>query len=272
MSFVENKILKGFANLRAFAVLANLRQSYGVGAPVDLTNVAAQSLTQADTRQDYTIPGDDGTAAKGSDYQSTQLVITVARMWLDKLAALTGAEFDEESHEYSDAELDNAPELALTFSGLLEDGGYRLFRYYSCKLSSYKVDLTTKPSNQNGSLYQLTFNCSGRLCDPKHKIRTFTDVVPDEEGEVDLTWLETIPNIGGPITVTYVGGEGATGTPPTQAAMFAGQTFPAAANPFVKSDNHFTGWLSSAGGTHAAGATVTVPATALTLTAQWEAD
>ena len=199
MAVTENKVLKGFANLGAFPVTTNNSTGYAVGAKVDLSNVGAQSLTQSDTRQEYSVPGDDGYVAKGSDFQNTQLVVTVARMWLDKLAALTGATFDSTSKEYTDAELDSAPELALTFSGMLEDGGYRLFRYYVCKLVSYKADLNTKPSNQNGSTYQLTFNCSGRQCDPKKNIRTFKDEAPNETtGVVDLTWLDTIPTV--PVT------------------------------------------------------------------------
>lgn len=199
MPVTENKVLKGFANLGAFPVTTNNSTGYAVGAKVDLSNVGAQSLTQSDTRQEYSIPGDDGYVAKGSDYQNTQLVVTIARIWLEKLSALTGATFDATSKEYTDAELDNAPELALTFSGMLEDGGYRLFRYYVCKLVGYKADLNTKPNNQNGSTYQLTFNCSGRMADAKHSIRTYLDVAPDETtGVVDLTWLNTIPTV--PVT------------------------------------------------------------------------
>lgn len=184
-----SKVLKGFANLSSFAVSKNSATEYEVGTKQ--VHPTAQSCTQSDTRQDYSIPGDDGVVAKGSDYQGTQLVITVAETELEALSKVTGATFDNESGEYTDAELDNAPEVALTFSGLLEGGGYRLFRYYACKLSSYKADLNTKPSNQSGSTYQLTFECYGRKCDPKKHIRTYKDVAAGAA----LTWLDTIPAV-----------------------------------------------------------------------------
>lgn len=184
-----SKVLKGFANLSSFPVSKNDATNYAVGTKQ--AHTGAQSLTQADTRQEYTIPGDDGVVATGSDYQGTQLVVTVAETELPALAAITGADFDDDAKEYTDAELDTAPELALTFSGLLEDGGYRLFRYYACKLISYKVDLNTKTTNQTGSSYQLTFNCYGRKCDQKKNIRAFKDVEKDGV----ITWLDTIPSV-----------------------------------------------------------------------------
>lgn len=183
------RVLMGFANCSGFPVSANTASAYTVGAKFALPG--AQSLTQADTYEVVKIPGDDGTVKTVRVYKGTQIVLTVAGVTLDTLSNITGATFDEESHELDESEMDVTPEIALTCSGLLDDGGYRLYRYYSCKLSSYKADLTTRPNNNSGSAYQLTFECAGRLCDPKHKIRTETDIAAGAA----LTWLDTIPSV-----------------------------------------------------------------------------
>ena len=69
-------------------------------------------------------------------------------------------------------------------------------------------------------------------------------------------------------TVTYVGGDGATGTAPTEANHFEGDVFKLAQNSFAKADYTFAGW-SDGTKTYAAGADYTMPAANVTFTAQW---
>lgn len=68
-------------------------------------------------------------------------------------------------------------------------------------------------------------------------------------------------------TVTYANG-GGTGTDPTQTSTAAGGTFTLAQNPYTKSGYAFAGWNDGAN-TYAAGATYTMPANDVILTAQW---
>lgn len=68
-------------------------------------------------------------------------------------------------------------------------------------------------------------------------------------------------------TVTYADG-GGVGTDPTQTSTAAGGTFTLAQNPYTKSGYTFAGWNDGAN-TYAAGATYTMPANDVILTAQW---
>lgn len=75
---------------------------------------------------------------------------------------------------------------------------------------------------------------------------------------------------GGPVTyaITFKGGPGATGMPPTMASKAAGESFTLPANTFTREGYTFAGW-SDGTKTYAAGATYTMPAHAVTFTAQW---
>lgn len=185
---MSKKALKGFANLGRAPLTANTPAAYTPGTRVAMSG--AQSCTATDNRQDYEIRADDGVYDSGSDYQNTQLVVTVAEMDLAGLADLTGADYNETDKELSEAELDVAPEVALNFSGLRADGGKRLFVYYCCKLTSYKADLNTRGANNDISAYQLTFKCYGRAYDGR--VRTTKDV-DAVAGVIDLSWLNTVP-------------------------------------------------------------------------------
>lgn len=70
-------------------------------------------------------------------------------------------------------------------------------------------------------------------------------------------------------TVTYVGGDGATGTAPTEAAHKKGETFTVAQNTFVKDGFDFKNW-SDGDKAYEAGAQYTMPAKNVTFTATWE--
>lgn len=85
--------------------------------------------------------------------------------------------------------------------------------------------------------------------------------------------LYTSFTVSAPTTydVAFVGGEGATGSAPTQAATAAGGKFNLPNNPFTKTGYTFAGWNDGTN-TYAANAEYTMPAKAVTFTAQWTAD
>ena len=72
-------------------------------------------------------------------------------------------------------------------------------------------------------------------------------------------------------TVTYAGGDGATGTAPTQAATKPGDSFVLAANAFTKTGYKFVGWTDGHN-VYDAGDTYYMPNGAVTLTARWMAN
>ena len=84
----------------------------------------------------------------------------------------------------------------------------------------------------------------------------------------DVTVTVTGP---GPTTygVTFSGGEGARGTAPSVGAKEAGARFTLPANTFTRDGYDFTGWHDGTK-TYAAGASYTMPAHAVTFTAQWK--
>ena len=180
--------LKGFSNFGFIPVVTNSASAYSATGEVERL-VGAQSCSVDDQRTDFTINGDDGIYDSGSEWTNSTLTVTVAEMTLEQLAALTGATINEESDEMEECTLDAAPDVALTFSALRRDGGYRLYRYYIAKLTKYKVTHNTKGQNSGENQnYELTFLCSPRLVDSK--IRATKEVAKGDA----LSWLDTIPD------------------------------------------------------------------------------
>lgn len=180
--------LKGFSNCGFIPVVNNTEGAYSAtGEIVRLTG--AQSCTVEDTKTSYSIPGDDGVYDSGSEWESTNLTLTVAEMSLSQLSALTGSTYDSEDDLMEECAIDDAPENAITFSALRRDGGYRMYRYYCAKLTGYKVAHSTKGQNaeQNNQSYELSFICTPRKFDGN--IRASKDVAKGTA----LTWLDTIP-------------------------------------------------------------------------------
>lgn len=193
----KKKGLKGFANLRYFPLTKNDETEYTPGTGAALPG--ARSCTVEDTRNEFKIPGDDGIYAQGSDYESTTLTIGVNEMDLKDLAALSGASFSETPGELTESDLDNAPEVALSFSALMIGGGYRMYHYLNAKLINYKADLRAKLDTGNEvNQYQLTFLCSARKAlatgESKHAIR----ITKDAEDASGLSWIQTIAAIPAP--------------------------------------------------------------------------
>jgi len=256
--------LKGFANFRRFAITTNTAASY-VPAATGTLYVGARTLTPTDARNEYEIPGDDTTYAQGSDYKNTALKVTVNEVTLEELAALIGATYAD--GVLSEYESDTAPECALSFSALRVDGGYRLYQYFNCKLSSQVVALKAKLDTGNEvNTYELNFVCTGRKLDGL--VRQTKDVASGAA----ITWLETI--VGAvKYTVTYDKGTGTSGTDPDVVSYTVGEQVITLDNPYLKTDKTFTGWLSSGAGTptYDESHMFLMPAANITLTAQWTA-
>lgn len=193
---MAKKGLKGFANLRYFPITADSGTAYTPGTAAAL--IGARQCTVDDTRNEYKIPGDDGIYAQGSDYESTTLTINVNELGLEDIAALTGATYDDTPAELNESDLDSAPQVALTFSALMIDGGYRLYRYYNAKLTNYKADLRAKLDTGNEvNQYQLTFVCSARKTKATGETKFMIRATKDIADATGLSWLETIPAVPG---------------------------------------------------------------------------
>lgn len=180
------KYLKGFANFGFTRITENTDESYTAETRSKL--VSAVSCTPTDNRTEFSIPADDGIWDEGSDWTDTTLEVAFVEAELKLMAEMTGADFSETDSELSESSLDVAPEIAITFSALRADGGYRLFRYYACKCTNIKITHNTKGSNNNNDQYTVTFKATPRKCDKK--IRSTKDI---NKGEL-LTWLDTIPS------------------------------------------------------------------------------
>ena len=121
--------------------------------------------------------------------------------------------------------------------------------------SGYKVNTVTVTDTDSG-----TVAVSGT-----GNTRTFT--MPAKDVTVKVTF-QLIPTT---YPVTFTGGDGATGTAPTQAATAAGGTFALPANTFTKAGYTFAGWNDGTT-TYQAGDTYTMPDHNVTFTAQWTAN
>ena len=126
-------------------------------------------------------------------WDTSTVVVNVVEAELKVISALTGAKFDTNKKELNETTIDNAVPVALTYAALMGDGkNYRMFRWYSAKLTSYKITHNTKkegaPEAQN---YELTFTCYGRKLD--NNIRTTADT----DGSTTTDWLDTIPEAPG---------------------------------------------------------------------------
>ena len=195
----DAKALKGFSNVSYFPVTANTTAAY-TATPKTALGAGARSCVKEDTKNEFKIPGDNGIYLQGSDYESTKLTIQVNEMSLAALAALIGAIYDDTpstgAMELIEGELDNAPQVALSFAGLLTDGSHRMYKYLSATLTSYKADLKARLDTGNDvNGYTLAFLCVGRAADSRVRITKDSGAPDAETGAVDLSWLDTIPAV-----------------------------------------------------------------------------
>ena len=183
----------GFANLSAFEDVNDTAEEYQSGNQRVL--VGAYSCSVSDSKTEYNIPADDDPSWDGgSEWEYTDLSIQVRQLELADLSAFTGDSIA--SSGSNEGELiegdDNAPIIGLTFSALRRDGGYRLYRYFRCKLMSYSVDHQTKGQEVDAQNYTLNIRAYHRAYD--NKIRATKDV---DKGD-SLTWLTTLGDL--PVT------------------------------------------------------------------------
>ncbi len=178
---MAKKYLKGFNNFGYLPVTLNEIGAYTVDDTKYTAVPGGKSCAPTDNKTDFSIPADDGVWDAGSDWTDTTLVVTVVETELKTLADLCGAKFDTEMDEGT---LDEAPEVALTFSALRRDGGYRMYRYFAARCTGYKVTHTTKGDSNDAQAYELTFKCTPRKSD--NLIRATKDVNAGDE----LTWIK----------------------------------------------------------------------------------
>lgn len=180
--------LKGFANLGAFPTITDTLTEYSASG-TKLIFIGASSCSVTDNRTDFSIPGDDGVYDSGAEWTDSTLAPVVHEVDLTTLAALSGATLDEAKTALEEGTFDIPSPIALVFSALRRDGGYRLYRYYVCKLQSYAVSHATKGTSSDGQPYTLTLKCLPRKIDGL--VRGTCDIA----NGAALTWLDAIPTV-----------------------------------------------------------------------------
>lgn len=179
------KYLRGARNFGYHKIKTNTSEAYECEA--ERTPLPAlASVSSSDSRSEFTIHADDEVYDSGSEWDYTDLDVTVREMDLATLSDLVGVEISDED-VMEEGVFDTAPEVALSFAGSRKDNSFRAFRYYSASLIKYVVSHTTKGESTGSQDYTLTFRCKGRSIDGKLK---GTKDVASVEG---LTWLDTMP-------------------------------------------------------------------------------
>lgn len=180
---MPKKYLKGFSRLTIFPITTNDEESYIVGAAIKVPS--AQSLAKEEQSSEEDILADDGIWDTDTDITGENITLTLAELSNELRAKLRGGTYDEDTKIYSFKRGDVAPELACSYRGLLADGTYRMFKQYRFKVSTIKMDLETKGNSKKS--VEITGKFLDRACDGK-----FYDIKDTEEGNADLTWLDTI--------------------------------------------------------------------------------
>lgn len=181
--------LKGFSALGAFPTIVNTITEYSASGE-KINFVGSSKCNVSDNSEDYSIPGDDDVYDSGAEWEDTTLEIVIQEIDLPSLAAMAGCSINEAKSAIEEGVYDIPEEMALVYRALRRDGGYRCYRYYRCKLISYKVDHSTRGSSSDGQPYTLTFRCMPRAIDGK--IRGTEDVA---DMAASVTWLASIPTV-----------------------------------------------------------------------------
>lgn len=183
------KYLKGFSKFKMFPIEEDTLEKYSVGAGVLIPS--AQELSKDIDSSEENIYADDEVYDVDKTVNGEKFTFTLAELPNDLRAKLEGGKYNDKTKEYDFSTVDNAPEFACTYRGLLADGTYRMFRQYKCKVTKIKMDLKTK-GNSNGNSITIEGMFMARAYDSK--LFTIKDT---EAGNADLTWLDTIPAIPG---------------------------------------------------------------------------
>ena len=148
-----------------------------------------RSATMDRSTEDYSILADDQIWDSGADFTGETLEITVIELGLPLMAALDGADYDEEEGVYSWGPGKTPPEIAIGFRALKADGTYRMVKYYSCSVTSITAEYATKGQNTEGTPYVLTLAAKTRIQDGQ------LYAMSDGTAAGDSTWLDTIDSL-----------------------------------------------------------------------------
>lgn len=180
---MPRKYLKGFSGLTIFPLTENTLLKYLVGEGVKIPS--AQKLSKEIDSSEDNIYADDEIWDVDKTVNGEKFTLTLKELPNDLRAKLEGGKYDEETKEYDFTTIDDAPEFACSYRGLLADGNYRMFKQYRCKVTKVKMDLETKGNGNNGSV-EIEGMFMPRACDN----RLFS--IKDTETAADLSWLNTI--------------------------------------------------------------------------------
>lgn len=180
------KYLKGFSGLTIFPLTENTLKKYIVGEGVSIPS--AQKLSKEIDSSEDNIYADDEIWDVDKTVNGEKFTLTLKELPNDLRAKLEGGNYDDTTKEYDFSTIDDAPEFACTYKGLLADGTYRMFRQYKAVVTKVKMDLETKGNGNNGSV-EIEGMFMSRACDNK----LFT--IKDTTTNADLTWLDTIPTV-----------------------------------------------------------------------------
>lgn len=185
---MARKGIKGFSALRVFPITTDTTSAYTVGSKIDIPT--AESATTDRKTEEYVDYADDEIYDQGEEFAGETLQIVVQELELDLMSKLDGADYDEETGEYTWGPGAVAPQYALAFRALRRDGGYRMVKYFSTHVTSIKISgYQTKGTNKDGSKYTISFAAAQRRVDGK-SIR-----IKDTATSADLSWLDTVDNI-----------------------------------------------------------------------------
>ena len=187
---MARKYLKGFSRFMYFPLVDNTLEKYSVGEGVLIPS--AQKLSKEIDSEEESIYADDEVWDVDKTVNGEKFTLTLKELPNDLRAKLEGGTYDETTKEYNFSTIDNAPEFACTYRGLLADGTYRMWRQYKCKVTKIKMDLETKGTSKDGAV-EIEGMFMSRTCDSK--LFTMKDT---ETGNADLTWLDEIPTV--PVT------------------------------------------------------------------------
>lgn len=182
----NKKYLKGFRDFSIFPILENTEEAYRVGAKTKVPY--SQSLSKDLDSTEDVIYADDDVYDVDKTINGTNFTLTLAELPDSLRAKLEGGSYDENSGEYDISTLDEAPEFACTYRGLLSNGKYKMFREYRAKVTKITSNLNTKGSGNRESV-TIEGKFMGRSYDNK------METTKINENTADLTWLDIIPSV-----------------------------------------------------------------------------
>lgn len=196
---MKRKYLKGFSRFSIFPIVENTEESYIVGDKISIPS--AQTLSKDLDVEEEDILADDDLWDKDRSVKGENFTLTLKELPDQLREKLEGGKYDSTTGEYTFKTTDVAPEFACTYRGLRADGTYKMFRQYRAKVNTIKEDLETK-GNGNSSSVEISGVFMGRACD-----NDLVATKSTEEGNAELTWLDTIPSVPAEQEPAEQGGE-----------------------------------------------------------------